>query len=49
MLKDNIKVDLIETVRLGVKWIHLAQDAVQRRDLVNMVMKLRVHKIREIC
>lgn len=26
----------------GVEWLHLAQDGVKWRDLMNMIMKLRV-------
>jgi hypothetical protein len=36
---DNIKIDLREIGRDGMDWIDLAQDRVQWRTLVNMVMK----------
>jgi hypothetical protein len=38
----NIKIDLREIGRGVMDWIDLAQDRYQWRDLVNMVMKLRV-------
>jgi hypothetical protein len=40
--EDNIKLDLRETGIDGVNWIRLAQDTVQWRAFVNMVMNLRV-------
>jgi hypothetical protein len=40
--EDNIKMDLRETGIDGANWIQLAQDRVQWRACVNMVMKLRV-------
>jgi hypothetical protein len=40
--KDNIKTDLREIGIDGANWIRLAQDGVQWRAFVNMVMKLRV-------
>jgi hypothetical protein len=40
--EDNIKLDLRETGIDGSNWIQLAQDRVQWRTCVNMVMKLRV-------
>jgi hypothetical protein len=39
---DNINRDLRETAIDGAKWIHLAQERVQRRAFVNTVMNLRV-------
>jgi hypothetical protein len=39
--RNNIKMDLKETVWKIVDWIHLAQDRVQRRYFVNTVMELR--------
>jgi hypothetical protein len=40
MWEDNIKLDLREIGIDGVNWIQLAQDRVQWRDFVNMVMNL---------
>jgi hypothetical protein len=40
--KDNIKIDLREIGIDGSNWIQLAQDRVQWRAYVNMVMNLRV-------
>jgi hypothetical protein len=40
--EDNIKMDLRETGIDGANWIKLAQDRVQWRACVNMVMNLRV-------
>jgi hypothetical protein len=40
--KDNIKMDLREMGLEGLDWIHLAQDRVQWRDLVNTIMNLLV-------
>jgi hypothetical protein len=40
--EDNIKMDLCEIGMIGANWIHLAQDRVQWRACVNMVMNLRV-------
>jgi hypothetical protein len=40
--EDNINIDLRETVIDGANWIRLAQDRVQWRALVNMVMNFRV-------
>jgi hypothetical protein len=40
--KDNIKMDLREIGLDGANWIRLAQDSVQCRAFVNMVMNLRV-------
>jgi hypothetical protein len=37
---DNIKMDLREIGWDGMNWIDLAQDRVQYRALVNMVMKI---------
>jgi hypothetical protein len=39
--EDNIKMDLRETGIDGTNWIQLAQDRVQWRACVNMVMNLR--------
>jgi hypothetical protein len=39
---DNIKLDLREIRIDGTNWIQLAQDRVQWRPFVNMVMYLRV-------
>jgi hypothetical protein len=39
--KDNIKMDLREIGIDGANWIRLAQDRVQWRAFVSMVMKLR--------
>jgi hypothetical protein len=41
-LKDNIKMDLRMIGIDGTNWIRLAQDRVQWRAFVNMVMNLRV-------
>jgi hypothetical protein len=40
--EDNIKMDLREIGIDGTNWIQLAQDRVQWRDCVYMVMNLRV-------
>jgi hypothetical protein len=40
--EDNIKMDLGEIGIDGANWIPLAQDRVQWRAFVNMVMNLRV-------
>jgi hypothetical protein len=40
--KDNIGLDLRETVREDVEWVHLAQDRDRWRSLVNTIMNLRV-------
>jgi hypothetical protein len=42
MWVDNIKIDLREIGWDGMDWIELAQDRDQWRDLVSMVMNLRV-------
>jgi hypothetical protein len=42
MWEDNIKMDLREIGIDGANWIQLAQDRVQRRAFVNMVINLRV-------
>jgi len=39
--EDNIKMDLREIGIDGANWIQLAQDSVQWRIFVNMVMNLR--------
>jgi hypothetical protein len=40
--EDNIKLDLTKIRIDGANWIRLAQDRVQWRDFVNMVMNFRV-------
>jgi hypothetical protein len=40
--ENNIKIDLTEIGWGDMDWIHLAQDNVQWRALVNTVMDLRV-------
>jgi hypothetical protein len=40
--KDNIRMDLREMMREHVDWIHLPQDRMQWRTLVNTVTNLRV-------
>jgi hypothetical protein len=40
--EDNIKMDLREIGIDGANWIQLAQDRVQWRAFVNMMMNLRV-------
>jgi hypothetical protein len=40
--EDNIKLDLREIGIDGANWIRLAQERVQWRAFVNMVMNLRV-------
>jgi hypothetical protein len=40
--EDSIKLDLGEIGISGAKWVHLAQDGVQWRAFVNMVMNLWV-------
>jgi hypothetical protein len=40
--EDNIKMDLKEIGWEVVDWIHLAQDRIQCRAVVNMVMNLQV-------
>jgi hypothetical protein len=42
MWENNIKMDLREIGIDGANWIQLAQDGVQWRAFVNMVMNLRV-------
>jgi hypothetical protein len=45
---DNIAIDLNETAREGVYWIHLAQDTdmqAMRRAPVNTVLNLRIHRM----
>jgi hypothetical protein len=39
---DNIKMDLRETVLVGMDWIDLAQDRDHWRTLVNAMINLRV-------
>jgi hypothetical protein len=39
---DNIKMDLKDIVWGGVIWIELAQDRIQWRAFVGVVMKLRI-------
>jgi hypothetical protein len=38
----NIKMELMEIGLEGVEWMHLAQDVVKWRAVVNTVMNLRV-------
>jgi hypothetical protein len=40
--EDNIKLDLREIENDGANWIRLAQDRVQWRAFVSMVLNLRV-------
>jgi hypothetical protein len=40
--EDNTKMDLKEIGWGDMNWIHLAQDIVQWRALVNTVMNLRI-------
>jgi hypothetical protein len=40
--ENNIKMDLREIRIDGANWIQLAQDRIQWRDFVNMVMNLRM-------
>jgi hypothetical protein len=42
--EDNIKMDLQGVGVGGMDWTRLAQDRKTRRALVEVVMKLRVHK-----
>jgi hypothetical protein len=42
MWEDNIKLDLRERMIDGANWIQLAQNRVQWRAFVNMMMNLRV-------
>jgi hypothetical protein len=44
MWEDNIRMDLREIGIDGANWTPLAQDRVQLRAFVNMVMNLRLHK-----
>jgi hypothetical protein len=46
--EDNIKMDLQQMGCGGMDWIELAQDRHRWRAVVNVVMKLRVHKMRDI-
>jgi hypothetical protein len=38
--EDNIRIELGEIGWRDFDWIHVTQDRVQWRDLVNMIMKL---------
>jgi hypothetical protein len=40
--EENIKIDLKETGYDGVDWIHLSQDTVRWRALVNTIANLRI-------
>jgi hypothetical protein len=40
--KDNIEMDLEQVGCESMDWIHSAQDRVEKRDLVKMIMNLRV-------
>jgi hypothetical protein len=46
--EDNIKMDLREIGLKGVDWMHMVQDKDQWQALVNTVMNLGFHKMREI-
>ena len=46
--EDNIKMDLQEVGCDGMDWIKLAEDRDKWRALVNVVMDLRVSKMRAI-
>jgi hypothetical protein len=46
--EDNIKMDLQEVGCKGMDWIDLAEDRDRLRALVNVVMNIRVHKMRGI-
>ena len=43
---DDIKMDLQEVGCVGMYWIELAQDKDRCREIMNVVMKLRVPKMR---
>jgi hypothetical protein len=43
-MEDNIKMDTVKTGCEVVDWIHLAQDRVQWRAIVNRLMNLRITK-----
>jgi hypothetical protein len=47
-LEDNIKIGLVDLGSEDVKWIHLAQDEVQRWALANTDMNLWVPQKRGI-
>jgi hypothetical protein len=40
--EDNIRMNLRETGRQGVEWIHLAQDRDQWKAVLNTIMNLRI-------
>jgi len=44
---ENIKMNLTETGRKGMEWIHLALDRDKWQALVNMVKKLGFHQCGE--
>jgi hypothetical protein len=46
--EDNIRMDLQEVGFWGMDWIGLAQDTDRWRAIVNAVMNLQFHKMREI-
>jgi hypothetical protein len=46
--EDNTKMDLREVEWEGMDWIELAEDRNTWQALLNVVMNLRVHKMRGI-